>query len=318
MLVKGATEVDELSENHSPFFQQMGYRPSLRETLPPLLPPRDKTISAARGDAPEGRAARATEPTSHQAAKEDPDLYQTEITKQPSRGPKLDRNTQEELVIESCDETDDDVSLLELCTPRSDALEDFEEDDDDDLETLILDDDEPMSLSPTPTPTPTPMVPLPSPSSLTKPMSDTDLEGKRKMFLPKLLRNLKPCWMKKKQKIQPAPYPVQDEEIDNKKIAGNTMAEKWAMLLYMRSVVPETGVRARTSSYIQQILWDVFSCPCPWYMFWYNTLHISHEMHNLIHFSVCFIYTSPHLIYLVYLPTHICYTDTGVAPGSVK
>ena len=32
------------------------------------------------------------------------------------------------------------------------------------------------------------------------------------------------------------------------------------------SVVPEAGIKGRESNYIPQILWDVITCPCPWYL----------------------------------------------------
>ena len=35
----------------------------------------------------------------------------------------------------------------------------------------------------------------------------------------------------------------------------------------MKSVVLEAGIKAGTSNYIPQYMWDVITCPCPWYQF---------------------------------------------------
>ena len=51
----------------------------------------------------------------------------------------------------------------------------------------------------------------------------------------------------------------------------------WESTSLMRSVVPEAGIKAGTSNSLPQILWDVITCPCPWYLL--LAQHSSHRVH---------------------------------------
>ena len=51
----------------------------------------------------------------------------------------------------------------------------------------------------------------------------------------------------------------------------STRPQDGVFAYHMRSVGPEQVSRAGVSNYNSQYLWDVISCPCPWYLrFWHN------------------------------------------------
>ena len=55
-------------------------------------------------------------------------------------------------------------------------------------------------------------------------------------------------------------------------------SELYVIYVPLSNIVPEAGIKGRTSNYIPHILWDVITCPVLDTCFWHNTPHMSNKI----------------------------------------